>query len=85
MTIIKPSNVEIDCKNLDLSCTDISEVIEISNQYNKFRGLEVIKFGKNHLDDFFPLSNCSFHDVKRVKIIDSKLFFYTKYIMAMAV
>ena len=48
----------------------------ISKQYNKFRGIEVIKFGKDHLDEMFPLSNCSFHDVESVKIIDSNLFFY---------
>ena len=24
----------------------------------------------------FPLSNCSFHDIESVKIIDSTLFFY---------
>ena len=34
LKILKPSNIEIDCKNLDLSCTDISEVIAIANQYN---------------------------------------------------
>ena len=49
---------------------------KILKQYNQFRGLEVIKFGKNHLDDLFPLSNCSFHDIESVKIIDSNLFFY---------
>jgi len=34
LKILKPSNIEIDCKNLDLSCTDIFEVIAIANQYN---------------------------------------------------
>jgi len=28
------SNIEIDSKNLDLSCTDISEIIAISNEFN---------------------------------------------------
>ncbi|WP_413682972.1 septum site-determining protein MinC [Prochlorococcus sp. MIT 1011] len=40
LKILKPSNIEIDCKNLDLSCTDILEVIAIANQYN----CEVIAF-----------------------------------------
>ncbi len=31
---LKSSNLEIDCKNLDLSCTDLLEVIAISNQSN---------------------------------------------------
>ena len=31
---LKSNNIEIDCKNLDLSCTDILEVIAIANQYN---------------------------------------------------
>ena len=33
LKILKPSNIEIDCKNIDLSCTDILEVIAIANQY----------------------------------------------------
>ena len=32
--------IEIDCRNLDLSCTDILELIEIANQYN----CEIISF-----------------------------------------
>ena len=31
---INPTNLEIDCKNLSLSCTDILELISITNQYN---------------------------------------------------
>jgi len=31
---IKSNNVEIDCKSLDLSCTEILELIEITNRYN---------------------------------------------------
>jgi len=31
---LKSCNLEIDSKNLDLSCTNISEIIEIANQYN---------------------------------------------------
>ena len=31
---LKPSNVEINCKNLDLSCTDISEIIAIAKQHH---------------------------------------------------
>ena len=31
---LKPSNIEIDSKNLNLSCTDISEAIAITNQHN---------------------------------------------------
>ena len=28
------NNIEINCKNLNLSCKDISEIIEIANEYN---------------------------------------------------
>ena len=31
---VSQSNIEIDCKNLDLSCTDIREAISIANQSN---------------------------------------------------
>ena len=31
---LKSCNLEIDSKNLDLSCTDISVIIEIANRYN---------------------------------------------------
>ncbi len=31
---LKSSNIEIDCKNLDLSCRGISELISIANQFN---------------------------------------------------
>ena len=31
---IKSDNLEIDCKNLDLSCTDILELIKIARKYN---------------------------------------------------
>ena len=31
---LKSYNVEIDSKNLDLSCSDISEIIEIASKYN---------------------------------------------------
>ena len=34
LNIIKSKNIEIDCKNLDLSCTDILKIIEIANQNN---------------------------------------------------
>ena len=34
LKIQKLINIEIDCKSLDLTCTDISEIIAISNQYN---------------------------------------------------
>ena len=34
LSILKSSNIEIDCKSLDLTCTDISELIAIANQYN---------------------------------------------------
>ena len=34
LKILKPSNIEIDCKNIDLSCTDILALIAIANQYN---------------------------------------------------
>ena len=31
---LKSNNIEIDCKNLDLSCKDIMEAIAIANQFN---------------------------------------------------
>ena len=31
---IKSNNLEIDCKDLDLSCTDIDDLIEIASQYD---------------------------------------------------
>ena len=31
---IKSSNIEIDCKNLDLTCKDILEIVEITTQHN---------------------------------------------------
>ena len=34
LKMLKSSYIEIDSKNLDLSCTDISEIIAISNQYS---------------------------------------------------
>ncbi len=34
LKLLKSCNIEIDSKNLDLSCKDISEIIEIANQYN---------------------------------------------------
>ena len=34
LEMLKSKDIEIDFKNLDLSCKDISEVISISNQYN---------------------------------------------------
>ena len=34
LNLLKSSNIEIDSKNLDLTCRDISEIIAIANQYN---------------------------------------------------
>tara|TARA_Y100001968_G_scaffold32800_1_gene25258 strand:+ start:456 stop:1103 length:648 start_codon:yes stop_codon:yes gene_type:complete len=34
LKLLKSYNLEIDSKNIDLSCTDILEIIEIGNQYN---------------------------------------------------
>ena len=34
LKIIKSNNIEIDSRNLDLSCTEIKEIIKIANQYN---------------------------------------------------
>ncbi len=34
LRMLKSKNLEIDSKNIDLSCTDLSEIIEIANQYN---------------------------------------------------
>ena len=31
---VRSNHIEIDCKNLDLSCKDLSEIIAIANQYN---------------------------------------------------
>ena len=41
LKISKPSNVEIDCKNLDLSCTDLSEIIAIVEYWLKFSILSI--------------------------------------------
>ena len=51
--------------------------LKTSGSYNEKRGLEVIKFANKHLDKFFPLSNCSYDLISRVKIKDSKLILYT--------
>ena len=37
---IKSNSLELDCKNLDLTCIDILELVEIANQY----GCKVISF-----------------------------------------
>tara|TARA_Y100001968_G_scaffold99572_1_gene89596 strand:+ start:75 stop:722 length:648 start_codon:yes stop_codon:yes gene_type:complete len=34
LKMLKSNNLEIDSKNLDLSCTDILEIIQIANQHN---------------------------------------------------
>tara|TARA_Y100001968_G_C19368819_1_gene723996 strand:+ start:674 stop:1321 length:648 start_codon:yes stop_codon:yes gene_type:complete len=34
LKLLNSCTIEIDSKNLDLSCSDISEIIEIANQYN---------------------------------------------------
>ena len=34
LEIHKSSNIEIDSQNLDLSCTDIKEIVKIATQYN---------------------------------------------------
>ncbi len=34
LRILNSSAIEIDSKNLELSCTDISEIVSIANQYN---------------------------------------------------
>tara|TARA_Y100001968_G_scaffold214865_1_gene197672 strand:- start:451 stop:1098 length:648 start_codon:yes stop_codon:yes gene_type:complete len=31
---LKSNHIEIDCKSLNLSCTEISELVKIANQYN---------------------------------------------------
>ena len=43
---IKSNNLEIDCKNIDLSCTEILEIIEIANQFN----CEIISFCSTSLN-----------------------------------
>jgi len=45
LKILKPSNIEIDSKNLDLLCKDISEIIQIANQYSS----KVICFSSSSL------------------------------------
>ncbi|WP_413677330.1 septum site-determining protein MinC [Prochlorococcus sp. MIT 0916] len=40
LKMVKSKNIEIDCKDLDLSCTDIYEASEIAAQYN----CEIISF-----------------------------------------
>ena len=34
LKMLKSNNIEIDCKNLELSCTDINEAIAISKNFN---------------------------------------------------
>ena len=34
LKILNSNHIEIDSKSIDLSCSDISEIIEIANQYN---------------------------------------------------
>ena len=34
LEIIKSSNIEIDSRNLDLSCTDIKEIVKVITQFN---------------------------------------------------
>ena len=34
LKFMKSKNIVIDCKNIDLCCTDISEIISIADQYN---------------------------------------------------
>ena len=34
LKMLNENNIEIDCRNLDLTCTDISELVAIANQYN---------------------------------------------------
>jgi len=50
--------------------------LKISNNYNQNRGAEVIKLAKSHLEKYFPLAGYSYHDVKNVQIIGSKLNFF---------
>ena len=51
--------------------------LKISKNYNSYRGAEVIKLAKSHLDKYFPLEGYSYYDVKNVEIIDSKLNFFS--------
>ena len=51
--------------------------LKISKNYNSYRGAEVIKLAKSHLDKYFPLKGYSYYDVKNVEIIDSKLNFFS--------
>ena len=60
---LKSSNIEIDCKSLDLSCTDISEAIAIAIQFQfqfNFNSISIqfrfnLKFNFNFKDDVEPL------------------------------
>ncbi len=43
------------------------------NKYNPKRGEKVIEFGRNFLDEHFPLKNGSHHDVISYEIVDKQL------------
>ncbi len=49
--------------------------LRISKNYNQKRGDKVVKIAKNHLDKYFPLLDCSYHDIINIKIKKTKLKF----------
>ena len=71
------NNIEIDCHNLNLSCTDILELIEIANQYN----CKIISFHSTSLNTIVSSSSLGYrsqfiiedHSNRTLKIHDENL------------
>ena len=55
--------------------TDIIEQSEdsVTGRYDPLRGEMVIKYGRNFLDNYFPLRNLSWHKITSVAVKDGKL------------
>ncbi len=51
---------------------------KITKDYNEFRGKEVVKFAKNHLNSFFPVKNFPYEEITKIQIINAQLIFYDK-------
>ena len=74
---IKSNSLEINCKNLDLSCTEILELIEIANQYD----CKVINFFSSSLTTIISSKSLGYksqfiienHSNRTLKINDTSL------------
>ena len=77
LTKLKSNNIEINCKNLDLSCTEISELIEIASQYD----CKVINFFSSSLTTIISSKSLGYksqfiienHSNRTLKINDTSL------------